>query len=194
MTPDEVEAVAGKEKRTWTSRGHSENPDWLRTRGRKGTVEERFWSNVRRNGEDECWPWLGQLYLGYGRMHTPFSSCTLAHHVAVLLSGRGIPAGMVIDHTCRNRACQNPLHLRVVTQRLNSIENSISPAASNSQKTHCIRGHEFTPENTINHATGRGCKTCQRMLEAAYRVRRRGQKSFKKPEFAEFVAHLERQR
>lgn len=32
----------------------------------------------------------------------------------------------------------------------------------NASKTHCIRGHEFTPENTyVNTGNGRGCRTCR---------------------------------
>jgi len=33
-------------------------------------------------------------------------------------------------------------------------------AGINARKTHCIHGHEFTPENTIARGNGRGCRTC----------------------------------
>jgi hypothetical protein len=55
---------------------------------------------------------------------------------------------MVIDHTCKNRGCQNVKHMRVVTQRTNTLENSECPHAKNAAKTECVRGHPFSPENT----------------------------------------------
>lgn len=42
------------------------------------------------------------------------------------------------------------------------------------RKTHCIHGHEYTPENTYIKSTGiRGCKQCKKRLFAAYRAKRR---------------------
>lgn len=37
--------------------------------------------------------------------------------------------------------------------------------------THCINGHEFTPENTRKKGTRRLCRACQRHWTAAYRRR-----------------------
>lgn len=35
---------------------------------------------------------------------------------------------------------------------------------NNARKTHCLRGHEFTPENTIkNGPNGRGCRKCNKI-------------------------------
>src|SRR5690606_24682332 len=36
-----------------------------------------------------------------------------------LATGEPIPAGMFIDHVCGNRACVNPNHLRLVTNKQN---------------------------------------------------------------------------
>lgn len=51
-----------------------------------------------------------------------------------------------------------------------------SPAArknQHSQKTHCIRGHEFTPENTRHRKTGaRVCRACEREASLARSTRR----------------------
>jgi hypothetical protein len=45
-------------------------------------------------------------------------------------------------------------------------------AAVNRTKTECVHGHPFTPDNTfIRHDGYRGCRTCRRAIEAAYRLR-----------------------
>lgn len=73
-----------------------------------------------------------------------------------------IPPGLVIDHQCRNRACCNVLHLRVVTRAINAMENSESPVAKHTAQTRCKRGHEFTKSNTYRYRTRRVCRECNR--------------------------------
>jgi hypothetical protein len=73
-----------------------------------------------------------------------------------------ISAGTVLDHQCRNRACVNVAHLRVVTHRINSIENSTSVAAVNAVKTACPRGHEYDERNTYRLNGARFCRACNR--------------------------------
>jgi hypothetical protein len=38
----------------------------------------------------------------------------------------------------------------------------------NTNKTHCIRGHEFTPENTYVNGKGRGCVACRTQWQQAW--------------------------
>jgi hypothetical protein len=40
-------------------------------------------------------------------------------------------------------------------------------APGNASKTHCIRGHEFTPENTYVHNGRRACRECKRLQSRA---------------------------
>jgi hypothetical protein len=73
-----------------------------------------------------CWQWTaakyplgyGMVYLGYfgdGRRHI-----TYAHRVAYVLGHGDIPAGpFVVMHTCDERACVNPAHLRLASQKEN---------------------------------------------------------------------------
>lgn len=138
---------------------------------------QRFWRSVQKGSGDECWPWLKNLTDGYGRFAANGASYR-AHRMSLELAGRHIGEGMMADHLCRNRACVNPGHLRVVTNRINSIENSVGPTAKNAAKTVCSRGHAFTPENTRikkgkNGTTLRECKQCQAYLCKAHRLRKR---------------------
>jgi hypothetical protein len=71
-------------------------------------------------GEHECWPWLGRIspITGYGKKQY-CKKTFLAHRWVYEQRVGPIPGGMVIDHTCRNRSCVNPRHLRVVSQTEN---------------------------------------------------------------------------
>ncbi len=101
---------------------------------------------------------------GYGLVGVNGRQNTTVHRYVWQRDVGPIPSGMMIDHQCRNRACCNVNHLRVVTPKVNAIENSVGPTAANSAKTHCLRGHEFTDENTYRQPgmTGRLCRTCKR--------------------------------
>jgi hypothetical protein len=84
-----------------------------------------------------------------------------------------IPEGRQLDHLCRVRECCNPAHLEPVTPRVNSLRG-VGPTAENAFKTHCVNGHEFTPENTRIRTNGnRRCVTCQRAARMAHYYRNR---------------------
>jgi hypothetical protein len=42
--------------------------------------------------------------------------------------------------------------------------------AENAEKTHCIRGHEFTPENTYIQQGWRQCKTCRLIRQREWKA------------------------
>lgn len=70
-----------------------------------------------------------------------------------------IPAGLNIDHLCRNRACVNPWHMEPVTQHVNVMRGS-SPWAKHAKATHCPSGHAYDEENTYLYRGSRYCRTC----------------------------------
>ncbi len=121
---------------------------WLNTKN--------WWSDVDAIG-DGCWPWLKSTGShGYGQTWDG-TTVRLAHRVAwVLHHQEQIPAGITIDHICRNRLCCRPDHLRLLTNVDNAADNS------NARKTHCKRGHPFNEVNTRLDGRGhRRCLQCQ---------------------------------
>jgi hypothetical protein len=113
-------------------------------------------------GPDECWPWLGKLTPdGYGVKFYRGKTCNA--HVAVYKHFKGEYASyLVLDHKCRNRICVNPEHMEPVSNRENLLRGR-GLAGTNARKTHCIRGHEFTTENTRTYRGTRACKACKKI-------------------------------
>lgn len=78
----------------------------------------RFIAKVEKT--DTCWNWLAyKTPTGYGRF-TSQRTRVPAHRFAYESFCGTIPAGFDVDHTCHNRGCVNPGHLRAVTHKQNT--------------------------------------------------------------------------
>lgn len=135
------------------------------------TLRDFFQGRLIRSGE--CWVFTGSKSHGYGlvqveprgRGHS--GRRRVAHRVAYESFVAKVPHSLVLDHLCRNRACVNPSHLRVCSQRENILApGSLSLPAAKLASRHCVNGHLF-PAKT-NSKGWRVCPVCRKEIRRRY--------------------------
>lgn len=146
------------------------NPAHLDLRGGRASVADRL---IRLSVDrGDCRVWIGKLTEGgYGYIRVGARSLR-AHRVSYETFVGPIPEALELDHLCRNPACIKPGHLEAVTHAENIARSWSYKTAgldTPSSATHCINGHERTPENTRerprpNDPTKirRTCRVCDR--------------------------------
>lgn len=146
---------------------------------------DRFIEKVNRDGPvpnhnpslGPCWLWLGKpRSTGYGTMQVA-GRMEYVHRLSHVFFIGLIPDGLQVDHLCRVLLCVNPSHLEAVTQRENLLRGE-SPSGQYARRTHCLNGHELTPDNLVHEAkfpNQRKCRTCKNARAKASRDRARRQ-------------------
>lgn len=148
-------------------RGHppSGNPTPRRT-----PLEVRFWQKVEKT--DTCWLWTGATCRGYGTVWDG-DRTVKAHRASWEMANGPIPDGLQLDHLCCTRLCVRPDHLEPVTQRENIARGPWGEMwRKRMEQTHCVNGHEFTPENTRWNGVRRWCIECCNIHNEEMRQRR----------------------
>lgn len=130
---------------------------------------ERFEEKTRREGECVVWT-AGTDRDGYGTFYLRRKN-RRAHRVAYFNAYGAIPEGYVVNHTCQNRGCVNPTHLRLATVKENALRESNSVAALNARKTHCPKGHPYDRK----YGGQRYCSRCEAAKTKRLRKRWREQ-------------------
>jgi hypothetical protein len=99
-----------KHYQRWQSNG-----DPMVSRGTRGSLAERFWAKVDKNGPipahapelGPCWVWTGCTFTsGYGQIWVGGAKrIDQAHRVVFQLDGETIPDGVLVRHRCDNPPC-----------------------------------------------------------------------------------------
>lgn len=130
------------------------------------TEYRRMERKITINPVSGCWEWSGpKTPNGYGKHRRgPGHPERMTHRLMwEHHNDREIPAGLQLDHLCRNRCCCNPEHLEPVT----GSENTMRQDHHERSVTHCPAGHEYDDRNTrITPSGKRVCRECDRIRKA----------------------------
>jgi hypothetical protein len=114
-------------------------------------------SKTRVDQATGCYIWMGAFIGNYPVCKNPATGKNeYAHRLMYKEFVEYISPAVELHHVCRRPACINPSHMQVT-----SPSNHPDGAPNvNRTKTHCIKGHEFTPENTYTYNGKRQCRKC----------------------------------
>lgn len=138
----------------------------------------RFWDKVVTG--PGCWGWTaatdkdgyGLLTISGWESETGERKIVRAPRVSWEIHNGPIPDGMWVLHHCDNPPCTNPADLYLGTAAENNADKRTRKRSKKSRWTHCLKGHEFTPENTRIRKDGcRVCRACARMAALSYYYR-----------------------
>lgn len=91
------------------------------------------------------------------------SSTVYVHRLVLEAFVGPAPEGTEACHANGDPTDNRLENLRWDTRSANNFDQIAHGTHGNGSKTHCKRGHEFTPENTYRTRDGRSCRQCIRI-------------------------------
>jgi hypothetical protein len=98
-------------------------------------------------------------------------STVMVHRLVLEAFTGPCPDGMEGCHDNGSPSDNRLTNLRWDTRSANRHDTVRHGVDHNASRTHCLRGHEFSEENTHVADGRRHCRTCQRIRTQAYRAR-----------------------
>jgi hypothetical protein len=102
--------------------------------------EERFWREVGRGSDAECWLWTGAKSGSMpGKQYGYFNQGKVrysTHRFSYQLHHGPIPAGMFVCHRCDTPSCVNPAHLFLGTPSDNMRDKYAKDRSNTVGQTH----------------------------------------------------------
>lgn len=127
---------------------------------------KRIFSRIVIDPDTHCWEWYGMATAcGYGRVRYK-GKTELTHRFMYAWLVEPLPRGRsrgspVLDHeTCNFPPCCNPSHMKLVSNRENSLRSRMNPIIDNAGKRFCLRGHPLPDAPNDRRGRKRYCKTC----------------------------------
>lgn len=142
------------------------------------TVTERLLALSIPEPNSGCWLWLGAIAPnGYGKICIRDNGTKQshgAHRISYETFRAKIPSGLYVLHHCDNRACINPDHLFIGTQKDNVADMNRKNRHPHPFKDACKNGHPFNEKNSILRGEGnaRRCLICARLAYKRYDEKR----------------------
>lgn len=140
----------------------------------RSNLLRRFWAKVDKSGPlhpydptlGNCWMWVGACNQNGVGLFRVGPATVGAPRLALEIKLDGsLHRSLLALHSCDRPPCVNPSHLRAGTHKEN-VEDCIQRgrfkggAETYSRRTHCVRGHEFSEENTRWNGNVRTCRAC----------------------------------
>ena len=130
-------------------------------RGRVSTHKD-FLLQLKQEGD--CLVWAGaKVWNGYGQFKIKQVSWRTHRYSYTYYVGE-IPEGLLVLHSCDNRPCVLPSHLRLGTHADN-IKDTVDRGRwkGSTPRPTCNKGHKRTTENTYtNPQSKRFCRVCRK--------------------------------